>query len=545
MFGSIKRKISAILPRVASGGRSAFWPVVAIIAVTTAVSPFLRPQTIDLGHLALFQDDFFYYLAIARNMANGGASTFDFIGPTNGYHPLWMLVLTALATLADAHSVTFVVLLQAVVFVLILATAYLFRAVAQSAFADAPAARDAGGLLFVFLYANLTRTGMEVIIALPAMLGTILTFLALARAPSLPRLLGAGLISSVTILARLDASIFVAALMVTIFLFEERPRIRALVSFLSTPRALAVGTLGALPLAGYLALNLMIFGMLLPQSSAAKHITTSFSFNPRVIELFFTVRDNLREQVFFFLMGTLPLLLGLVGSVLLFSDPVRRSRRARIVVVSTNAFALLYYGILSFVSDWTLWIWYLYAIILAGGFGAVCLLSVIQRLPAGLGRWSARLGAPVLGLGVVLLTVGSAVTINPAGNPIHWSALRIAEFARTHPGIYGMGDRGGLAGFLLPRGLVQLEGLVSDPSLLDLIRAQAPLQAAFERFRITYYIGTRMEKRGDCYLAEEPSVKLAGKGSKHMTAALCMPPTAAFTDRQGVTTLIFQVGPVP
>jgi hypothetical protein len=47
---------------------------------------------------------------------------------------------------------------------------------------------------------------------------------------------------------------------------------------------------------------------------------------------------------------------------------------------------------------------------------------------------------------------------------------------------------------------------------LDLIHVRAPLQVAFEQFKITYYIGTRLQKRGDCYLAEEPAGP-AGAGS--------------------------------
>lgn len=39
-------------------------------------------------------DDAYYYFGIARNMANGAGSTFDGINPTNGYHPLWLLVST-------------------------------------------------------------------------------------------------------------------------------------------------------------------------------------------------------------------------------------------------------------------------------------------------------------------------------------------------------------------------------------------------------------------------------------------------------------------
>ncbi len=42
------------------------------------------------------QDDSFYYLQIAKNIAAGYGSTFDRINPTNGYHPLWTLVLVPL-----------------------------------------------------------------------------------------------------------------------------------------------------------------------------------------------------------------------------------------------------------------------------------------------------------------------------------------------------------------------------------------------------------------------------------------------------------------
>jgi hypothetical protein len=430
-----------------------FWPAVVVIAVTTAAAPLLHARAIELGHLALFQDDFFCYLAIARNLAAHGASTFDFTGLTNGYHPLWMAVLTALAALADTRSVTFVIPSRPWSSCWSWPPPHLFRRLVRSAFAEAPAAQDAGGLLFAFLYANLTRTGMGGHHCGSRNTGPTLAFLALPRAPSLS---AAGLLCSIAILSRLDAAIFVAVLVVAILVFDERSRVCALVRLLSTPRAIT-GALGALPLAGYMALNLTVFGMLLPQSSAAKQIKASFSFNPRVMGFFVTLRDNARDQVFSFLMSTLPLLLGLVSSVLLVSGFVH-SRRARIVVASTNGVALLYYTLLSFISDRNPWIWYLYAIILAGGVGAVRLFAVGPRGAVGLGPWGTRLGPPLLALVLVSLTIGSVVTVNSAGNPIHRSALRITEFARTHPGIYGMGDRGGLAGFLLPRGLVSSKG---------------------------------------------------------------------------------------
>jgi hypothetical protein len=45
-----------------------------------------------------FHDDSFFYMVIARNLAAGLGYTFDGIDKTNGFHPLWLWALTALAS---------------------------------------------------------------------------------------------------------------------------------------------------------------------------------------------------------------------------------------------------------------------------------------------------------------------------------------------------------------------------------------------------------------------------------------------------------------
>jgi len=47
--------------------------------------------------LSSFSDDFFYYTQIARNIVEHGTSTFDGITRTNGYQPLWAVILFGLA----------------------------------------------------------------------------------------------------------------------------------------------------------------------------------------------------------------------------------------------------------------------------------------------------------------------------------------------------------------------------------------------------------------------------------------------------------------
>ncbi len=47
-------------------------------------------------------DDAFYYFTIARHVAAGLGVTFDGLGATNGFHPLWLLLLTPIFALARA-----------------------------------------------------------------------------------------------------------------------------------------------------------------------------------------------------------------------------------------------------------------------------------------------------------------------------------------------------------------------------------------------------------------------------------------------------------
>ncbi len=46
------------------------------------------------------RDDAFYYFKVAQNITEGRGVTFDGINPTNGYHPLWMLVCIPIFSLA-------------------------------------------------------------------------------------------------------------------------------------------------------------------------------------------------------------------------------------------------------------------------------------------------------------------------------------------------------------------------------------------------------------------------------------------------------------
>lgn len=70
----------------------------------------------DAGYLALIYDDAYYYLKTAANLARGYGPTFDQVNTTNGFHPLWLLIVTGLSLLVGedpAHLMRWVLTLQA------------------------------------------------------------------------------------------------------------------------------------------------------------------------------------------------------------------------------------------------------------------------------------------------------------------------------------------------------------------------------------------------------------------------------------------------
>jgi hypothetical protein len=74
--------------------RPAARPLSLLVLAAAALRLVIAWTPLDwqLGHNLC--DDAFYYLTIARTYAHSGIPSFDGLAPTNGFHPLWMLVIT-------------------------------------------------------------------------------------------------------------------------------------------------------------------------------------------------------------------------------------------------------------------------------------------------------------------------------------------------------------------------------------------------------------------------------------------------------------------
>lgn len=91
--------------RVEDRGRATGLAVFGIASVLYLAAT-LRVLNLEIDRLlVVVPDDAFYYLQIAGNLSARGLSTFDGAAPTNGYHPLWMAVLTSIVPLSDDPAI--------------------------------------------------------------------------------------------------------------------------------------------------------------------------------------------------------------------------------------------------------------------------------------------------------------------------------------------------------------------------------------------------------------------------------------------------------
>jgi hypothetical protein len=193
----------------------------------------------------------------------------------------------------------------------------------------------------------------------------------------------------------------------------------------------------------------------------------------------------------------------------------------RALFAAALLFPFLYICILSLRSDWPLWDWYLYAFrpALCAAFAVLCAIPLLHSV------MQHRLAAAALALFVLFEAAHFQWPYQGRASLLD-AAVDAERFAETHPGIYAMGDRSGITGYLLPDPLIQTEGLVMDRPFLNRIRERQPLLAALAAYRVRYYIANGLAPLTGCFYAVEPMQ--AGPASPHMLAKLCFPPVATF-----------------
>jgi hypothetical protein len=71
-----------------------------ILVASLMIYYLLKRPAWGIVGLSNVEDDVYYYVVIARHILAGHGSTFNGLVATNGYHPLWLLVIIAVEAIA-------------------------------------------------------------------------------------------------------------------------------------------------------------------------------------------------------------------------------------------------------------------------------------------------------------------------------------------------------------------------------------------------------------------------------------------------------------
>lgn len=406
----------------------------------------------------VIQDDSYFYLQNATNIAAGFGSTFNRITPTNGYHPLWQLVCAGLAWAAGGDKGVLMHLVLALQQLLLVATLLLLGGIVRRLSPSAPTWLLLPIPIYGFL---LLRT-----YACEAFLYAFLCVAALAvlqrfRAPvRIPHAFGFGLLCGLLFLSRLDAIFLIGALLMAFLLAYGRS--------LPAGAYLLLGWgLGFVLVASpYLFFNLRQFGHLVPISGAIKSTFPTVSFVPSRLGI--------------------PGTLGVVSAVALALVVVRRGfgdRRWVVLPLIAGTLVHAAYTVM-FTSHDTRWVWYYVPGLMCGAL----LTSVLgEGWPlARLVRW---------GTAAFLVVAPLAATARylpelRGRDPVRWQVRAARHLAATVPDTAGIlvADWPGILAFYSDRRILSTDGLTADFRYNDDVVREGIAEYCRRR-GVTYYVG--------------------------------------------------------
>jgi hypothetical protein len=356
---------------------SALWTkiIVAIGLVACLLPSMIRPAE-------FMQDDSYFYLQVAHNIAQGLGSTFHGITPTNGYHPLWLWMVALVSTVTDADKTLTLYLVFVLQAMLVISAMFVLRRLASLMslrYWLIGLAVLAAYLLGTAIYGSEAHVNALSLLASLACLWT-----ALERQQSWRWFL-TGIVFGIALLARLDNIFVIGGLSALAVFHAAGGNLRQIVA-----RAISLGIGGAMVVVPYLAGNYIDYGHLVPISGAIK--STFPSLNPDW--------HNLGT------MGKLATPFGLVGvltGLLLDKDPKRR-----VIWLGLGTGVLIHaVYIVCYTDHYTFWAWYYVPAVITAALSASYIFGwVMCRFPSLLRPDIASRAAFLLT--VAVLSAGSA-----------------------------------------------------------------------------------------------------------------------------------------
>ncbi len=417
---------------------------VMVVALTCAFLPLLHQlwalMTRGEMHYWLLHDDAYYYARMALSWYQGQGYSFNGVEPSNGFQPLWMLLVTGLACLTGGETRPFFVAYVALVACLNAAILWGFARL----FRERLGALSAWlvPLFLMLILPSVFSWGMETLLAVPALYFLVYRLGSGTGSRSQYRQLGVAL--AWLFLVRLDSLVLLPLLMVWLF-WRERARTGELLA-LCLPVAVTVLLYGVA--------NQLWFDSALPVSTLVRLLGVPHMAN-------FTVYAYL--TALFVSMLTIPVFALWLLAELIWGRRPGIGRMQQVAYLFLLALLLQFAGYAT-LSGWSVRPWYAYCFV-------AFLLALIVRfhdLTTPLGNTRLRGGRRLARLLLWLIMAVTVIFQLPAlmTRGSHAQDFVARNYLDARAGVFAgktviMGDRAGSLGFWAPRmRIVQTEGQV-------------------------------------------------------------------------------------
>lgn len=444
--------------------------VVMSAAIVSAIAVFRYKFTSSFS----IEDDAYYYYMVARNIADHGMSSFDGISLTNGYHPLWQMIVS-LEYFLFAISPEAILISEALL--LIVAFGMFFETLDSTG-------RYIAALVLLpsaVIMASSTLNGMETALLTLAFVVFFREFMIYAdrdRPDADPTRLA--LAVALCFFARIDSIVFVAPAA----LLASRTKGHFIIQIAVI--GLCVGIYGGV--------NLWLFGIPFPVSGMIKSLGSP-GLNEALIAQLKGDAPNLSGLWMKFwkiqYIGKQLALLMIISFLLILE---RADKRLVILTISIGIGLVLFWTKQVFFSSWRLWIWYDYPLTME-----LLLLAAVMANAVAVIR-SRRQGRPVVLWAVALVTAVGAVsyTVVKLDAPVQKGVPRdffqvnkiVAEKLNAMaPGArVAMGDRAGSFAYYYKGPVVQLEGLVNDVQYYEILKSKGDVNKYICSKNVQYFV---------------------------------------------------------
>lgn len=452
-------------------------------------------------------DDMFYYLRVAQHIAAGSGSTFDGVEPTNGFHPLWMLLCVFFALLLSGNALVHAVLTVAAV--LHVAQGIVLSRI-LSEYVRYPLV-----LLLTGLYLLNWRTLAINLCGLESALATLVALLIVKQllladvSSSIGRSFAMGLLLGLGVLARFDLLLLAGFGCLWILLESREHMRRPLVQRLQSCGAAVAGVV--LMLLPWFAFSWRTSGSLLPNSRHAVKFLSGIEYDPtNVLQIIEQLGKQLRSFVWWSsdianMLGLFPFVspygkgmyvaallvfgtfVGVTGGLIVFRAE-RRARLALLVMLYCSIHAG-YYAVFHRVELRYI----LPAIALFLIPAGILVELLLKRYDSATTRkvFAATAAGVALSVTIAGLVAAERGHGSVRAHKYHYVAHDMATWlAKNHPNAIVGSWNAGVLSYFSQTQLVNLDGVINDAALKALGRGR---------------IGDYIIDRGITLIVEEPS----------------------------------------